>query len=132
MADRLNTGTDGDGLLDGEEDADKSGMVGRDEMDTRATGAEDYGMLDGGEVNGHTDPLDDDTDNDGLLDGTEDASGNGVVDMGETDPTKADSDGDGLQDGTEVGLTMPEGNDTDGGVFIADADPTTKTDPLDT
>jgi hypothetical protein len=33
-----------------------------------------------------TDPLDDDSDGDGLLDGEEDANGNGMVDSGETDP----------------------------------------------
>ena len=33
-----------------------------------------------------TDPLDDDTDGDGLTDGTEDTNGNGAVDPGESDP----------------------------------------------
>jgi len=49
----------------------------------------------------------------------------------ETDPCKADTDNDGLLDGTEIGLTAPQGSDTDLGVFIADADPTTTTDQLD-
>ena len=89
-----------------------------------------------------TDPLDDDTDDDGIIDGNEDDNGNGRVDgevggtgtdgQGETDPSNPDSDGDGLQDGTEVGLIAPEGNDTDPAVFVADADPLTTTDPMDT
>jgi len=72
-----------------------------------------------------TDPLDDDTDNDGLLDGPgsgEDTNANGIVDLGETD-------GDGIQDGTESGLIVPEGLDTDMTVFVPDSDPDTTTNP---
>lgn len=77
-----------------------------------------------------SDPNDSDTDNDGILDGTEDANHNGIVDGGETDPCNPDSDGDGLQDGTELGLTLDDiGNDTDTDVFIADEDPSSKTIP---
>jgi hypothetical protein len=48
-----------------------------------------------------TDPLDSDTDNDGLPDGEENNIG--------TDPTSADTDGDGLSDGDEVeGAATPE------------------------
>ena len=43
-----------------------------------------------------------DTDGDGLVDGEEDANGNGVVDVGETDPLNPDTDGDGFSDGHEV------------------------------
>jgi hypothetical protein len=60
-----------------------------------------------------------------------------LVDSGETNPCSADSDGDGIQDGVELGIVTPiadpdgagpmEGTDT--AVFIADADPTTTTDP---
>ena len=85
-----------------------------------------------------TDPHDADSDDDGILDGIEDANHNGVVDEGETDPCNVDTDGDGIQDGTELGITEPvadpDGNGpllgTDIGVFIPDADPTTTTDPL--
>ena len=35
-----------------------------------------------------TDPLDEDSDDDGLLDGEEDLNGNGRVDDGETDPNR--------------------------------------------
>jgi hypothetical protein len=58
-----------------------------------------------------TDPLDADTDDDGLCDGAiapsgciggEDSNANGRVDTGETDPQEADSDDDGFSDGDEV------------------------------
>ncbi|WP_255442010.1 Ig-like domain-containing protein [Corallococcus sp. Z5C101001] len=105
--DPLNPDTDGDGLPDGIEDANHNGI------------------LDPGETN----PLDDDSDDDGLLDGNEDANHNGVVDPGETDPRNPDTDGDGLTDGLELGLTQPQGSDTDPTKFVADQDPNTKTDP---
>jgi len=92
------------------------------------------GLTDDVEALHGTDPFDDDTDDDGLLDGPgsgEDINANGVVDPGETDPTNPDTDGDGIQDGTEVGLTQPEGQDTDMTFFIPDADPETITDPTD-
>ena len=77
------------------------------------------------------DANDDDSDDDGIIDGNEDADHDGVVDAGETDPCEEDTDNDGLLDGTEIGLTAPQGSGTDLGVFIADADPTTTTDPTD-
>jgi uncharacterized protein (TIGR03382 family) len=77
-----------------------------------------------------TDPFDDDTDDDGLMDGVEDANHNGVVDPGETNPRISDSDGDGLTDGLELGLAQPQGTGTDPALFRADADPATMTDPL--
>jgi len=78
-----------------------------------------------------TESYDADTDDDGISDGVEDANRNGLVDTGETDPCLTDTDGDGIQDGTEIGLTQDDiGPDTDTGVFIPDADPSTTTDPL--
>ena len=49
-----------------------------------------------------TDPNNLDTDNDGIIDGVEDANHNGLVDSDETDPCKSDTDGDDLPDGWEV------------------------------
>ena len=79
-----------------------------------------------------TDPLDDDSDDDGLADALDfdidpltDSDGDGV-----TDPLDADSDDDGLLDGVEAGVTeLPYG--TDPGVHGAavDADPATTTSP---
>ncbi|MCK8497269.1 adventurous gliding motility protein AgmC [Myxococcus fulvus] len=115
--------SDGDGLTDADEIA-----RGTDPNNADTDGD---GISDGIEVNvGGTDPLDDDSDDDGVLDGNEDKNHDGIVDPGETDPNKADTDGDGLQDGTELGITEPQGTDTDLDVFIPDADPTTTTDPL--
>ena len=101
---------DGDGLPDFVEDANDNGVVDP----------------------GETDPFDDDSDDDGIVDGNEDTNSNGVVDPGETNPANDDTDGDGIQDGTEIGLTQPQGSDTDMTNFVPDADPTTTTDPTDT
>ncbi len=87
------------------------------------------GLPDSVEAGSGTDPNDDDTDDDGLLDGNEDANHNGLVDVGETHPRNPDTDGDGLQDGTELGLSSPEGLGTNLGIFRPDADPSTRTDP---
>lgn len=83
------------------------------------------------ELAGCTDPNDADTDNDGVPDGVEDASHDGLVDAGETDPCTADTDLDGLQDGTELGYTAAMvGPETDLAVFLPDLDPASLTAPL--
>ncbi|MBI4599559.1 hypothetical protein HY732_01410, partial [Candidatus Uhrbacteria bacterium] len=74
-----NPDTDGDGLLDGQEDRNRNGRVDH----------------------GETDPTNPDTDHDGLLDGQEDKNKNGIVDPGETNPLDSDTDGDGLLDGVD-------------------------------
>src|SRR5205085_2461772 len=48
-----------------------------------------------------TNPLDNDSDDDLILDGNEDKNHNGRVDAGETNPNLADTDGDGIPDGVE-------------------------------
>ena len=59
-------------------------------------------MHDGIERNGQQlDPLNADTDGDGILDGTEDRNQNGLRDRGELSPARADTDGDGIPDGVE-------------------------------
>ncbi|MEE9506561.1 MAG: kelch repeat-containing protein, partial [Thermoplasmata archaeon] len=45
--------------------------------------------------------LNNDSDNDNLIDGLEDANGNGILDSMETDPWTKDTDGDGIPDGIE-------------------------------
>ncbi len=75
-----------------------------------------------------TDPLNPDTDGDGLKDGEEIKTFN-------TDPLNADSDGDGLADGAEVKeyKTNPNKADTDGdGLSDGDEVKTHYTDPLKT
>ncbi|WP_233595405.1 Ig-like domain-containing protein [Corallococcus sp. CA031C] len=120
------TGTadsDNDGLPDVEE-----AIIGTDPNNPDTDGD---GIPDGVEVKvGGTDPLDDDSDDDGILDGNEDKDHDGIVDADETDPNEADTDGDGLTDGLELGLTEPQGDDTDPTKFVADQDPATKTNPL--
>ncbi len=54
------------------------------------------GLQDSLEESGCTDPNDADTDDDGILDGVEDANHNGVLDAGETDPCDPDTDNDGI------------------------------------
>ncbi|MFY0525600.1 Ig-like domain-containing protein [Archangium gephyra] len=89
------------------------------------------GIADSIETATGTSPTDDDSDDDGITDGNEDANRDGYVDPGETDPRNRDTDGDGLQDGTELGLTAPQGSNTNTSIFQPDVDPTTTTDPLD-
>jgi len=79
-------------------------------------------LLDGEELFDYgTDPLDDDTDGDGILDGPDgldDADGDGLIaalDADETDGPDADRDGDGLTNSEEANLgTDPGNSDTDG------------------
>ncbi len=68
-----------------------------------------------------TDPLDPDTDNDGVSDYMEDFDGDGLVngdeqDMYRTDPTSADTDDDGYPDGDEVRNWLPDPSD-DYGIY---------------
>ncbi len=120
--------TDGDGLGDGQEDGldaivwDGSGIPG-------VTGTDPLVFVPDADPLTTTDPLDLDSDEDGIEDGAEDLDGDGARSPGETDAALADSDGDGLPDGLELGLTSGT-LDTNGAVFIPDADPLTTTDPL--
>ena len=82
-----------------------------------------------------TDPLDKDSDEDGLRDGDEDINANGFVDIGETDPNDPDTDDDGLLDGieTSTGLiwgAQPPLSGTDSAVDVEDQDTSSVTNPL--
>jgi hypothetical protein len=120
--------TDGDGLGDGQEDGldaivwDGGGIPG-------VTGTDPLVFVPDADPLTTTDPLDFDSDEDGIEDGAEDLDGDGARSPGETDAALADSDGDGLPDGLELGLTAGS-LDTNGAVFIPDADPLSTTDPL--
>ncbi|MBI5549173.1 MAG: tandem-95 repeat protein, partial [Deltaproteobacteria bacterium] len=110
------------------QDTDKDGLTDLEEelhhTDPNNPDTDADGVFDGPEVKQHlTNPLDDDSDDDGLKDGAE------VTDL-HTDPLKADTDGDGLTDGLELGLTVPQGVNTDPSKFAADLDPSDATDPL--
>ena len=130
--------SDGGGTPDGTEDADRNGRIDSGETDPNestddgpAPDSDGDGILDDVERVLGLDPNDADSDDDGLPDGREtdpgaDADGDGLVNA--RDP---DSDNDGLFDGTERGLVVAD-PDTDlgAGVFVPDADPQTRTDPL--
>ncbi|WP_244239108.1 adventurous gliding motility protein AgmC [Corallococcus carmarthensis] len=150
--DPLDDDSDDDGILDGNEDKDHDGIVDADETDPNSSDSDGDGLTDGVELgltepqgddtdpskfvadkdpSTKTNPLDGDTDDDGLLDGNEDANHDGLKDGTETDPNDIDTDDDGLTDGLELGLTQPQGTDTDPTKFVADLDPSTWTNPLD-
>ena len=109
--------TDDDGIPDGVEDKNQDGVLDADETDPCNADTDSDGIQDGTEegvttpvadpdgdgpllgtdtgvfipdadLSTTTDPLDDDSDNDGLLDGEEDIDGNGRVDDGENDPNR--------------------------------------------
>lgn len=119
--------TDGDGLTDAEEvdtdptipDTDKDLIPDKSEAgavrDSDNDGLPDSVERDSEYMGGSTDPFDPDTDDDGLLDGQEDANRNGRRDGndptdrnsdwrrgGETDPTMFDTDGGGASDRIEL------------------------------
>lgn len=129
--DPLNWDTDGDGLGDGQEDG-LDAIFWNGDLD--GDGNPDVGGTDpayfvpDSDPLTTTDPLDLDSDDDGLADGDEDFDGDGARSLGETDASLPDSDLDGLTDGLELGLTVGT-LDTDGNVFIADRDQATTTDP---
>ena len=88
-----NSDTDGDGLPDGFEDANKNCKVDPGETLPKEADTDSDGVSDGEELAGGTDPLNLDTDGDGILDGVEY--------MTCLDPKLADTDGDGIEDGLE-------------------------------
>lgn len=152
--DPSNPDSDNDGLLDGTETglttpipggvSDGSGVAyqGTDTGSANFVADADPGTT--------TNPVDPDSDDDGLSDGEEDSNGDGATvntigatgsaGTGETDPNVADTDGDGLLDGDEVagigplagfGATDPLDSDTDDGgtqdgteVFADNTNPT--------
>lgn len=110
---------DGDGLTN-----DQEKLLGTDPLNPDTDGD---GLNDGEEVNEYkTNPLNSDTDGDGLKDGAE-------VKDHKTDPLNKDTDGDGLTDGDEVNRykTNPTNQDTDGDGLKDGAEVNTHgTDPL--
>ncbi|HZF54313.1 MAG TPA: DUF3344 domain-containing protein [Polyangiaceae bacterium] len=153
--------SDDDGVLDGDEpnptdDADGDGLINALDPDS-----DNDGLFDGTELGlgcanpatdkskGHcipdgdngattTSPIDADTDDGGISDGSEDVDRDGVVDPGETDPNNGaddkgtvDSDGDGLSDKLEKELgSNPNDADTDddGVIDGLEANPADDTD----
>lgn len=125
--DPSNPDTDGDGLPDGVEDANRNGWVDGDGATIAPNVAPSLarnwpnGKMDAGEVWTETDPNNSDTDGDGATDGYgEDKNFNGKIDgdtnvdrvrqsgelWTETDPLNRDTDGDDLPDGWEVNNSL--------------------------
>jgi hypothetical protein len=141
--DATNPDSDSDGLSDGLELSVTAPVAGG----TSATDAVAYAGTNTASPNyrvdthpsSSTDPLDADTDNDGLSDGLEDADKNGDAND-ETDPLLVDTDMDGLGDGEErngtgallnYGPTNPLSKDSDGGGVDDGEEITAGTDPTD-
>lgn len=131
-----------DGVPDGSADLDGDRLANVDEFergtdpleaDTDGDGLTDYFEL----LITDTDPLVADTDGDGTSDGDEDPDGDGLTDAEEerhgSDPTRVDGDGDGLDDPDELSIgTDPILPDTDGdGLYDGRELDATDTDPLD-
>lgn len=93
--------SDGDGLTN-----EREAALGTDPLNPDTDGD---GLSDGDEVDVYqTDPLNPDTDGDGLTDGDE-------IQIHQTDPRNPDTDGDGRSDGDEIaGGSDPRNPDTDG------------------
>jgi uncharacterized repeat protein (TIGR01451 family) len=137
----LDPDTDKGGKKDGSEDANRNGKLDAGEGDpTLGHGADDAAIVDTDgdglsdifEIAIGSNPMDADTDDDGVLDGQEpnpadDNDGDGLINV-----LDVDSDNDGLYDGTEMGKDCSNpATDKTKNHCIADADPTTTTNPLD-
>ena len=135
----LDADTDNGGIKDGAEDINRNGQLDSGERDP-LNPADDVmplvdtdgdGLPDAQEAILGTNPADADSDDDGVLDGGEpnyadDSDGDGLINA--LDP---DSDNDGLFDGTELGITVkPADTNLGAGKFVPDADPSTKTSPI--
>jgi outer membrane protein OmpA-like peptidoglycan-associated protein len=125
-----NPDTDGGGVPDGVEDANRNGQLEageRDPLDPADDDLDADGLVGAADPN----PNDADSDDDGLTDGDE-VNGTGVLAFfSPTNPTSRDTDGDGLTDGQEVGLSAPtRPSATVLAQFVADADPGTRSNPV--
>ncbi len=131
----LRADTDGGGDFDNIEDVNLNGRIDGDETNPNdpTDDRKDFdhdGLTDAKEIAIGLDPTDADTDDDGVVDGTDglaDTDGDGLIDAIDTD-----SDNDGILDGTESGITdalKPRDTDLSKGHFVPDADPSTKTNP---
>ncbi|MFT6143375.1 MAG: hypothetical protein ACJAV2_001248, partial [Myxococcota bacterium] len=146
--------SDNDGLTDGlEEGATSPQLSGTSAVRGLSYGGTAASWVPDSQGSSTTNPLNADSDNDGLCDGDEDVSSgngspclagedtntNGRIDQSginaETNPNDRDSDNDTLSDGVEVAanphVTDPLVADTDGDGLRDDAEATNSTDPRD-
>lgn len=120
--------TNGDGVVDGPDDATASVLL---TLVAPMMDADHDGLSSVEEVLAGTNPNDADSDDDGVSDGAEirwneDTDADGLINA--LDP---DSDNDGLPDGLEQGVTEPlPSTQVSRGAFVADADPLTRTSPV--
>lgn len=127
LTDPSSPDTDLDGLYDNEEDVNKNGIVDPGETWPYNPDSDRDFLYDSVELGlpgwdmdntNTTDPLDPDTDGDGLMDGIEDANGDGAVSASEPDPNIVDSDNDNITDGFEYlilkNLALLRNDDSDG------------------
>jgi len=127
----LDSDSDNDGLADGTELGFDCSNPDTDTSKNRCIPDGDMGMT-------TTSPIDPDTDDGGITDGSEDFDKDGVVDPGEGDPnepdddtTIIDTDGDGLSDKfeTEIGSDPNDADsDDDGTIDGKEANPAEDTD----
>jgi len=125
---------DGDKVADGEDNCpaianpDQSNYDGDKQGDACDADADGDGLTNVEEAKMGADPLDRDTDDDGVPDGKEALPANDVDGDGKVNVQDPDSDGDGLFDGLEAGIAKPgPDTDTSKGNFAPDLDPTTHT-----
>ncbi|PGZ75226.1 S-layer homology domain-containing protein [Bacillus sp. AFS029637] len=115
--------TDDNGTADGLEDLDKDSLTNFAEFklktDPLKIDTDEDGLFDGTEAMlTLTNPLVQDSDNNGVIDSNEDKDKDGLINIKEqefqTDPQKADTDGDTLLDGEEIAKkTNPLNKDSD-------------------
>jgi len=139
--------TDRDGVPDGFEDLDQNGRLDAGETDPADGGdgqsipenlvdSDADGLPDVVEEKAGLDPLDADTDDDGVADGLEPGALVDTDDDGKGGARDPDSDNDGILDGTELGVTTPVpagatfGGTAPGRSFVPDAGAFTTTNPL--
>ena len=116
-SDPLTSDTDGDGVEDGDEVRAGTKINVCDTDDDGLSDGVEMGRIQPYDRNGchglqpsgtnyrkptSMDPLNPDSDGDGLIDGEEDQNGNGWIDPADTDPSAVDTDDDGLPDGVEA------------------------------
>jgi hypothetical protein len=135
--DPLDPDTDNGGIPDGQEDANHNGTIDSGEGDPNNP-ADDIappdgdgdGLTDTEEGTIGTNPMDADSDDDGILDGQEPSYNVDSDSDGTINALDNDSDNDGILDGTELG-TNCMGAGTDTKLCVPDADNAdTVTDPL--
>ena len=127
--------TDGGGVIDGSEDANRDGKVDDGETDPNDPTDDDEvvdtdgdGLSDLLEASLGLRPNDADTDDDGVRDGDEPNFADDTDGDGKLNAADSDSDGDFIKDGTELGLTEADPDTQIGaGQFVADEDPTSTT-----